>query len=64
MNVLYKAEVIHKEGPWRSVDDVERATLIWVEWFNNRRIMRPLGDMPPLEYEELYYRQTEYQKAA
>ncbi|MBF0281043.1 MAG: IS1380 family transposase [Zetaproteobacteria bacterium] len=48
----------------RGVDDVERATLIWVEWFNNRRIMRPLGDMPPLEYEELYYRQTEYQKAA
>ena len=64
INGLYKAEVIHKDGPWRGMDDVERATLTWVEWFNNRRLMEPLGDIPPREYEENYYRQTEYQKAA
>ena len=64
INGLYKAEVIHKDGPWRGVDDVEQATLTWVDWFNNRRIMEPLGDIPPREYEENYYRQNEYQKAA
>jgi len=64
INGLYKAEVIHKDGPWRGMEDVERATLTWVEWFNNRRIMEPLGDIPPREFEESYYRQTEYQKAA
>lgn len=64
INGLYKAEVIHKEGPWRGVDDVERATLTWVDWFNNRRLLEPIGDIPPREYEENYYRQIEYQKAA
>jgi len=64
INGLFKAEVIHKDGPWRGVDDVERATLTWVDWFNNRRIMEPLGDIPPREYEENYYRQIEYQRAA
>ena len=43
--------------------DVERATLTWVEWFNNRRLLRPIGDVPPAEYEMLYY-QTESSKAA
>ena len=63
INGLYKAEVIHKNGPWKGLDDVERATLTWVEWFNNRRLLRPIGDVPPTEYEMLYY-QTEPSKAA
>lgn len=64
INGLYKAEVIHKNGPWRGLDDVERATLTWVEWFNNRRLLRPIGDLPPAEYEMLYYQQTESSEAA
>ena len=64
INGLYKAEVIHKEGPWRGLDDVERATLTWVEWFNNRRLLRPIGDIPPAEYEMLYDQQTESSNAA
>ena len=60
---MYKAEVIHKDGPWRGMDDVERATLTWVEWFNNRRLLSFIGDTPR-EHEENYYRQNEYQKAA
>jgi len=64
INGLYKAEVIHKSSPWRGMDDVEMATLTWVEWFNNRRIMESLGDIPPREFEENYYRQNECQKAA
>ena len=64
MNGLYKAEVIHKDGPWRGVDDVERATLTWVEWFNNRRILSSIDDRPPSEYENLYYQQTESTDAA
>ena len=55
INGLYKAEVIHKNGPWKGLDDVERATLTWVEWFNNQRLLRPIGDVPPAEYEMRYY---------
>lgn len=64
INGLYKTEVIHKNGPWRGLDDVERATLAWVEWFNNRRLLRPIGDRPPAEYEMMYYQQTESSNAA
>jgi transposase InsO family protein len=64
INALYKAEVIHKDGPWRGVDDVERATLTWVDWFNNRRILQPIGDVPPAEYELMYYQSPESSKAA
>ena len=64
INSLYKAEVIHKEGPWRGQDDVERATLTWVDWFNNRRILEPIGDIPPAEYELMYYQQTESRRVA
>ena len=64
INGLYKAEVIHKDGPWRGLDDVERATLTWVSWFNNHRLLRPIGDRPPAEYEMLYYQQTESGKVA
>jgi putative transposase len=58
---LFKAEVIHRRGPWRNVDNVEYATLEWVDWFNNRRLFGPLGDVPPIEFEEAYYRQRELQ---
>ena len=64
INSLYKAEVIHKDGPWRGLDDVERETLTWVDWFNNRRILQPIGDMPPAEYELMYYQNPELRKAS
>ena len=56
---LYKTELIRQRGPWRNVDDVEFATLAWVDWFNNRRLLQPIGDVPPAEYEMAYYRQQE-----
>src|SRR4051794_29049567 len=51
INGLYKAEVIHRRGPWRSCEAVEFATLEWVDWFNNRRLLEPIGNMPPAEAE-------------
>jgi transposase InsO family protein len=56
---LFKAEVIHPRGPWRSVEAVEYAVLQWVDWFNNRRLLEPIGDVPPIEFEQAYYRQRE-----
>ncbi len=65
INGLYKTEVIRKRGPWRNVDEVEYATLEWVDWFNNRRLLGPIGNLPPAEFEEAYYRnQTGQAKAA
>jgi transposase InsO family protein len=55
---LYKTEVIHRRGPWRSPDAVEYATLEWVDWFNNRRLLEPIGNVPPAEREVLYYQST------
>jgi putative transposase len=55
INGLYKAEVIHRRGPWRSLEAVELATLSWVDWFNNRRLLEPIGNIPPAEAEERYY---------
>ena len=55
INGLYKAEVIHRRGPWRSFESVEFATLEWVDWFNNRRLLEPIGNIPPAEAEERYY---------
>jgi transposase InsO family protein len=55
INGLYKAEVIWLLGPWRNVDQVEMETLIWVDWFNNRRLLEPIGNIPPVEFEEVYY---------
>jgi putative transposase len=52
---LYKTEVIHRLGPWHNVDHVEFETLDWVDWFNNRRLFEPIGNIPPAEYEERYY---------
>jgi transposase InsO family protein len=53
---LYKTEVIRPRGPWRHAEQVEFATLTWVDWFNNRRLLEPIGDIPPVEHEEAYYR--------
>ena len=55
INGLFKAEVIHRRGPWRSIDAVEYATLEWVDWFNNRRLLEPIGNIPPAEAEANYY---------
>ena len=55
INGLYKAEVIHRRGPWRSFEAVEYATLEWVDWFNRRRLLEPIGNIPPAEAEEQYY---------
>ena len=55
INGLYKAEVIHRRGPWRSFGSVEFATLEWVDWFNKRRLLEPIGNIPPAEAEERYY---------
>ena len=53
---LFKTEVIRRRGPWRSLEDVEFATLEWVSWFNHRRLLEPIGYVPPVEHEEAYYR--------
>ena len=55
INGLYKAEVIHRRGPWRNFQAVEFATLEWVDWFNHRRLLEPIGNIPPAEAEEGYY---------
>ena len=52
---LFKTEVIHHRGPWRSLEAVEFATLEWVDWFNYRRLLEPIGNMPPAEAEARYY---------
>jgi putative transposase len=55
INGLYKAEVIRHRGPWKQIEDVEYATLEWVDWFNNRRLLEPIGYVSPAEYEMHYY---------
>ena len=57
INGLYKAEVIHRRGPWRSFEAVERTTLEWVDWFNHRRPLEPIGNVPHAEAEARYYTQ-------
>ena len=56
---LYKTELIRRCGPWRHLEAVEYATLEWVDWFNNRRLLEPIGSIPPAEYEEVFYRSQE-----
>ena len=51
---LYKAEVIQRRGPWLNLDAVELATLGWVDWFNNRRLLEPIGNISPAELEQAY----------
>jgi putative transposase len=59
INGLYKADIIHRRGPWRSLQAVEFATLEWVDWFNNRRLLEPICNIPPVEAEERYYAMLE-----
>ena len=59
INGLYKTELIHRRGPWRSFESLEFATLEWVDWFNNRRLMGPIGNISPAEAEQRYYAQLE-----
>ena len=63
INGLYKAELIHRRGPWKTRESVELATLEWVSWFNHQRLMGPLGYIPPAEAEANYYRQLNRQAA-
>jgi len=56
---LFKTEVIYSRGPWKSIDPVEYATLEWVDWFNQRRLLGPIGHIPPAEFEQAYYDQLE-----
>ena len=64
INGLYKAEVIHRRS-WKSFEQLELATLEWVDWFNHRRLLEPIGNIPPAEAEAAYYRQQpEHAKAA
>ena len=64
INGLFKAEVIHRRGPWRSFEAVEFATLEWVDWFNNRRLLEPIGNIPPAEAEAAYYAQLAMTRSA
>lgn len=54
INGLYKTELVYNLGPWRSIEQLELATLKWVHWFNHVRLMGPIGDIPPAELEQLY----------
>jgi putative transposase len=63
INGLYKAEIIHRRGPWKTKQAVELATLEWVAWFNHHRLMGPLGHVPPAEFEANYHRQRAGQAA-
>ena len=56
---LYKTEVIRRRGSWRGLEDVEFATLEWVHWYNTQRLLEPIGNVPPVEYEMNYYRSQE-----
>jgi transposase InsO family protein len=64
INGLYKTEVIHRRGPRRSFEAVEYATLEWVDWFNNRRLLEPIGHIPPAEAEAAFYAAMEKQDMA
>jgi putative transposase len=59
INGLFKAEVIRRGGPWKGLDEVEYATLEWVHWFNNVRLLEPIGYIPPAEFEKAYYDEQE-----
>ena len=55
INGLYKTELIRQNGPWRNIEEVEFATLVWVDWFNHRRLLEPIGNIPPVEFEAMYF---------
>jgi len=56
---LYKTELIRRRGPWKGLDDLEYATLEWVDWFNHRRLLEPIGHVPPAEFEATYRREED-----
>ena len=62
INGLYKAELIHRRAPWKTREALELATLEWVSWFNHRRLLGPIGYIPPAEAEANYWRQQEEQR--
>ena len=59
INGLYKTEVIRRRGPWKNIEGIEYATLEWVDWFNNRRLLEPIGNVPQAEFEMSDYQQQE-----
>jgi transposase InsO family protein len=61
---LFKTEIIRRRGPWKSIEAVEFAVLQWVDWFNHRRLLEPIGDVPPAEFEQAYHRRREAQAIA
>jgi putative transposase len=61
---LYKTELIRRRGPWKGIDDVEYATLEWVDWFNHRRLLEPIGHVPPAEFEAAYHRREDPSRTA
>lgn len=64
INGLFKAEVIHRRGPWRNFEAVAYATLEWVDWFNNRRLLEPIVNIPPAEAEANFYAALETENMA
>ncbi len=64
INGLFKAEVIWRKGPWKKMEAIEFATLEWVDWFNRRRLLEPIGNIPPAEAEDRYYAQLEGSRIA
>jgi len=61
---LYKTELIRRRGPWKGIDDVEFDTLEWVDWFNHRRLLEPIGDVPPAEFEAAYWSREDSEERA
>jgi transposase InsO family protein len=61
---LFKTELIRRRGPWKGIDDVEYSTLDWVDWFNHRRVLEPIGHVPPVEFEDAYHRKEDHSYAA
>jgi putative transposase len=61
---LYKTELIRRRGPWKGIDEVEYATLEWVDWFNHRRLLEPIGHVPPGEFEAAYHQREDPSRTA
>jgi putative transposase len=61
---LYKTELIRRRGPWKGIDQIEYATLEWVDWFNHRRLLEPIGHLPPAEFEDAYHRREDPSRTA
>lgn len=64
INGLFKAEVIHRRGPWKTADAAEWETLKWGDWFNNRRLLETIGNIPPTEAEANFYAALETEPMA